>query len=254
MKNDTLTVTIPTVEFNNLNQKVAKLETLVQWYEAQFLLSKRRQFGTSSEQTEVDWRQLNLWGDPTPVPPPEPEVKVSSHKRKKQKGKREDDISNLPVVRVDYELPEDERNCPECNTAMRDIGVNVRREVEIIPAQAIVKELAVHSYACPDDECAEKTGAVTIVKAEAPAPVISGSLASPSFVAHIATQKYMNAMPLYRIEQGFHYDGINFSRQTMCNWIIKCAQTYLIAIYLLMINFLLKEPVLHAEQPCRKVG
>ena len=183
-----------------------------------------------------------MFNDPTTAPPPEPEVEEITYKRKKQKGKREDDISNLPVVRVDYELPEDERNCPECEAPMRDIGVNIRREVEIIPAQAILKELAIHSYACPNDVCAEKTGALTIVKADAPTPLISGSLASPSFVAHIATQKYMNAMPLYRIEQGFHYDGINFSRQTMCNWIIKCAETYLSAIHAALINFLLKEP------------
>jgi hypothetical protein len=67
-------------------------------------------------------------------------------------------------------------------------------------------------------------------------------------VAHIAVQKYSNAMPLYRIEKGFHYDGVNFSRQTMSNWIVKCSLTYLFGLYLLMKSELLKEEVLHADE------
>ena len=242
------TVTISTTEYEALKVKIAKMEALVQWYEAQFLLAQRRQFGASSERVELDWRQLNLFGDPEPAPPPEPETEEISYKRKKQKGKREEDISNLPVVRADHELPENERGCPKCETPMRDIGVNIRREIEIIPAQAILKEHAVHAYACPNVECAEAAGAVTVVKAESPNPLISGSLASPSFLAHIAVQKYSNGTPLYRIEKGFQYDGVNISRQTMANWVIKCSETYLIAIYLLLKTFLLKESELHADE------
>jgi len=59
-----------------------------------------------------------------------------------------------------------------------------------------LKEHAVHSYACPNIECDEKIGKTIIVKAEAPKPLISGSLASPSLVSHIAYQKYSNGMPL----------------------------------------------------------
>jgi transposase len=253
MINDTSTVTIPSTEYESLRGKLAKLEALVKYYEAQFLLAQRQRFGASSEQTDVDWRQMNLFqtrlfGEAAPTPPPAPETVEITYKRKKQKGKREDDISNIPVVRVDYELSEDERLCPECNTPMRDVGVNIRREIEIIPAQAILKEHAAHSYACPNADCAEKTDKVTFAKADAPAPLIGGSLASPSLVAHVAVQKYSNGMPLYRLEKGFRYDGVNISRQTMANWIIMCVNTYLVAIYLLLQSFLLKEMVLHADE------
>jgi hypothetical protein len=57
--------------------------------------------------------------------------------------------------------------------------VTVRREIEIIPAQAILKERAIHAYACPNAKCEEAAGGVTVVKAKAPKPLISGSLASP---------------------------------------------------------------------------
>ena len=140
--------------------------------------------------------------------PPISETEDISYKRKKQKGKREEDLSNLPVIRIEHELPEDERFCPNCTAPMRDIGVTIRREIEIIPAQAILKEHATHTYTCPNPKCVEKEGESTFVKADTPKPLMSGSLASPSLVAHIAMQKYSNGMPLYRIEKGFQYDNV----------------------------------------------
>jgi hypothetical protein len=67
-------------------------------------------------------------------------------------------------------------------------------------------------------------------------------------VAHIAVQKYSNGMPLYRIEKGFSYDGVVISRQTMANWVIKCAEIWLVVIYSYLKTFLLKESVLHADE------
>ena len=209
---------------------IATLQTLIKYYEWQLLMAKRRQFGVSSEKTDSDFRQLSLFGE-TEAPPETLETEEITYKRKKRKGKREEDLAGLPVERVDHELPEENRGCPECGEAMRDIGVDVRRELKLVPAKVVVVEHAAHAYACPNDECLNENGNTVIVKADAPAPLIAGSLASPSLVAHIAMQKYSNGMPLYRIEKGFQYDGVVISRQTMSNWVIKCVELYLITIY-----------------------
>jgi transposase len=129
---------------------------------------------------------------------------------------------------------------------MRDIGASVRRELELVPAKVIVVEHASHTYACKN--CENTNDHTPIINTEAPAPLISGSLASPSLVAHIAYQKYSNGAPLYRIEKGFQYDGVNVSRQTMANWVIKCSEMYLASIYELLKARLLKETVLHADE------
>ena len=55
-------------------------------------------------------------------------------------------------------------------------------------------------------------------------------------------------MPLYRLEKGFVYDGVIISRQTMSNWFIKCVETYLVAIYLLLMTYLLKETFIHGDE------
>ena len=230
----------------SLEEIVAEQQVRIKFYESQLLLSKRRQFGVSSEKSDIDPRQLNLFGEAEIAAPPEPELEEVIYKRKKRKGKREEDLSGLPVERIDYELTESERTCHQCGAIMGEIGVDVRRELELIPAQVIVEEHAAHAYACA--KCRKNSDSTPIVKAKAPAPLISGSLASASLVAHIAVQKYSNAIPLYRLEKGFKYDGVCISRQNMANWVIKCSETFLEAIYRLLIVFLLRETILHSDE------
>jgi transposase len=251
MESDVKTVVIPQTEYEEMKESIAKMELLIKYYEEQFLLSKRRQFGSSSEASPEQLRIDNIFNEAEEQADqtlPEPVFEEITYKRKKRVGKREEDLAGLPVERVDYELPESERICPECGELMRDIGVMVRDELEIIPARVIHKEHAVHAYGCSNVECEEKTGKTTIVRADSPAPLISGSLASTSAVAHLAVQKYVNGVPLYRQEKGFTYDNVVLSRQTMANWLVYCAQNYLAAFYSLLIAYLLKETVLHADE------
>jgi len=250
-------------EIQELEQKIASLETLVatqaeqiaimealiRYYEERFKLTQRRLFGSSSEQSPEQLYFDNMFNEAEDQADPtrqEPTFEEITYRRKKSVGKREEDLSGLPVVRTDYELPESERMCPEHGTPMDDIGVKVRQELEIIPAQVIVREHAEHVYRC--SQCNKESDSTPIVKADSPDPLIAGSLASPSAVAHIAVQKYVNCVPLYRQEKGFTYDGVVLSRQTMANWLVYCAQRFLIAIYSLLITYLLKEPALHADE------
>ena len=228
--------------------QISQLELLVKHYSEQLLLAKRRQFGMSSEQSPDQLRFENFFNeaeDQADSALPEPTFEEITYKRKKRVGKREEDLSGLPIERIDYELPESERNCPECEGLMRDIGVTVRDELELIPARFVHKQHAVHAYGCAN--CEKNSDHTPIKKAEAPPPLISGSLASPSAVAHIAVQKYVNGVPLYRQEKGFACDGIALSRQTMANWLIYSALNYLMAIYLQLITFLLKENAIHSD-------
>ena len=229
----------------DLKNRIVQLEILVKHYEHQLLSLKRKQFGTSSEKSGTDINQLNLFGNEAPVSPPD-DIYEITYKRRKKAGKREEDLSGLPVERIDYELSESERACPECGETMRDTGVLIRKELKLIPAKVVVMEHAAHSYACRN--CEQNNIKVPFVKAESPKALISGSLASPSLVAHIAVQKYANGMPLYRLEKGFRYEGANISRQNMANWVIACSERYLECIYELLKRHLLDETVLHADE------
>ena len=244
-----------TARLTEMSVQLKKMQKLIEYYEHQFKLMKRKQFGASSERTiidTVDYRQMGLTGEPTEIVAPMlslPEREEITYSRKKRVGKREEDLFNLPVERIDHEIPEAERICADCGETLRDIGADVRRELKLIPAKVIVEEHAAHAYVCKSCQKAnDGTESVKVIKAEAPTALISGSLASASLVAHIAVQKYSNGMPLYRLEKGFIYDGVNISRQTMSNWVVKCADMYLYGIYRKLIENLLMESTLHADE------
>ena len=245
---------------DELTALTEKQAALIKYYETQLLMLKRRQFGVSSEKTDIDVRQLNLFPEPDKVDLHDindsdvndsdvNETEEINYTRKKRKGKREEDLSGLPVERIDYKLSDEERRCPECGELMCDIGVSdVRRELRLTPAKVDIVEHAVHACACKNPECAEMGGGTpVIIKAESPKALIPGSLASASLVAHIISQKYSNGMPLYRLEKGFQYDGVVISRQNMANWVIKSVEWYLNLIYAMLVTFFMKESVAHSD-------
>lgn len=71
----------------------------------------------------------------------------------------------------------------------------------------------------------------TIVKAARPTDLLRNSIVTPSLGAGILNSKYINAVPLYRLEQEFARNDINISWQVMANWTIQCADRYFSLLY-----------------------
>jgi len=230
-----------------LEAKVSELEAIIKWYEEKLKLNAHKKYGSPSEQTNGE--QLGFFDEAEVTADtqiPEPDIERITYTRKKRTGKREEDFSALPVETVTHELPEEEHICPECGEQLHVMGKEVRKELTVIPAQVKVTEHIRHVYSC---RSCEKTGtSVPVVKASMPAPVIKGSAASPSAVAHIMTQKYVTCTPLYRQEQEFERQGISLSRQTMANWIVKASSDWLEPLYERLKKELLANKVLHADE------
>lgn len=70
-----------------------------------------------------------------------------------------------------------------------------------------------------------------MIKADHPKALLHGSLVSPSLGAAIINGKYVNAVPLYRLEQEFQRYGLQITRQNMANWCIRLAEEYLSILY-----------------------
>jgi transposase len=247
------TVEIPQTEYASLKSKVSELEALVKWYEEQYRLSQRRLFGASSEKSETDG-QLGIFDEAENTADPkaaEPTVEEIAYTREKREGKRADDLSGLPVETIAYELSEEERVCPQCGETMRKIGKEIRRELTVIPAQVKVTER--ERVVCACENCEKNSDHTPVVKAAMPEPVIKGSLASPSAVAHIMTEKFVTYTPLYRQEQNWKRQGVALSRQTLANWVIRCADDWLEPLYERLRAELLKNEVLHADETTLQV-
>jgi len=232
--------------------RIAQLEALNRYYEEQFRLAKRRQYGPSSEKSD-HWEQLGLFDEAenTANFKKAEELEKITYERPKRTSKIKGDLLDAPVDTVEHMLPEEERVCPTCGGALHTLSTEEICHVEIIPARVMLKRHLRHVYACRG--CEKTREHPTIIRTSMPEPVIKGSLASPSAIAHIATQKYVNAVPLYRQEQEFLRQGLSLSRQTMANWLIKSSQDWLEPMYERMRKMLLAEDILHGDDSSLQV-
>jgi len=237
-----------------LEQENAELTAKLNWFMEQFRLSKHRQFGASSEKTAPGYEQPSLFNEAeaeSRPDEPEPTMETITYRRKKQRGHREIVLKDLPVEIVEHRLPEKERICPNCGGPQHEMSTETRDELVFIPAQAKVVRHVRYIYGCR--HCEQEEISTPIVPAPAPAPVIPGSLASPSSVAFIMSGKYVDGLPLYRQEQALDRLGVELSRQTMANWMIYASDRWLAQIYDRLHEILLKQDIAHADETTLQV-
>ena len=157
----------------------------------------------------------------------------------------------IAVEVVEHHIPESEQVCDDCGTVMEQIGKEVRRTLVLRPATATIREDVYYTYAC--QKCKAEAIETPVLKTEKIPPVISGSYASLEAIAHIMVQKFVMASPLYRQEQELNRSGIQLSRQTMSNWLLRVSDDWLMPIYNEMRQRLVKEEFLHADETTLQV-
>ncbi|WXJ94061.1 hypothetical protein MCACP_05250 [Neomoorella carbonis] len=97
-----------------LEQQNAELTAKLNWFMEQFRLSKKRQFGVSSERTKPLEEQLLLFNEAEVEARPEaaePDLETITYQRRKTHSRREMNLEDLPVEVVEHRLPEEERVC-----------------------------------------------------------------------------------------------------------------------------------------------
>lgn len=247
------TVTIPRAEYESLKTHNAELSQQVNWLMEQMRLARHRQFGSSSEKSEYD--QIDFFNEAeanADTHAAEPELTVvEKHYRKKVSESGDRLPPDLPVEIVEHRLPEKEQICPECGETLHVMGKETRRELKLIPAQAVSVEHVRYVYSCR--ECEKNACSVPIVKAPTEEPVIKGSFVSPEAIAHILTQKFVMGAPLNRQAQEFERHGIKLSRQTMSNWVVRCSHDWLEPVYDALHEMLCRRKVLHADETTLQV-
>jgi transposase len=238
-----------------LEKEKMELEAKLKWLEEQLRLYQQKRFGTSSEKTNPDQLELSLFNEAEAEANPnlpEPTVEtITYQRRRKKRGHREMMLENLPVETVEYRLSSEEQVCSCCRGSLHEMSTEVRQELKFIPAEVKVVKHVRYVYSCR--HCEREELETPIVTASMPNPVFSGSLASPSIMAHIMTQKYLDGLPLYRQEQQFTRLGVSLSRQTIANWMLYGADQWLSLLYERMHQILIKKDILHADETTLQV-
>lgn len=212
----------------SLTLEKSDLETqnkLLRWQLADL---KRRKWSKSSEKRSLpeDSAQLNICFEaPVDVSDPVAEENLAQEKAEKAEKKynrfRKSFTKKItPHARkpIDPSLPREEIVIPmpegiDMNGAVK-IGEEVSEQYAIRPARFYVIRIIRHKYRLSDGR---------IVTAPMPVMAHPRSNASESVLAHIATAKYYDHLPLNRQLDIFQREGIHLSPSTLSNWMMATA-------------------------------
>ena len=215
-------------EIQELNKK---MEVLIE----QITLANKNRFGRSSEKMmdtsqicfmEVDgtivfFNEAEAVSD---LDAEEPDTLENKPARKpKAVGKKEADIKDLPVNIINHYLTDEELVAEFGENGWKQLPDAISKRYRFIPAKVEIDEHHVGVYASKTDD--------RIIKADHLKALLHGSLVSPTIAAAIMNGKYVNAVPLYRLEQEFSRYGLTITRQNMANWMIRLGESYLAALY-----------------------
>ena len=215
----------------SLQKNIARMTQNQELILEQIAILRGQRFGRHSEKMNVIDGQMSLFFNEPEATASEPGTQAEEpdfeeaviRRKKKQKGKREDDLKGMPVTVIKHEMSEEELKEAFPDGKYKRLPDEVYKRLEFHPASFEVKEHHVAVYAGMDDE--------TVVKAQRPKDLLRGSIVTPSLEAAIINGKYVNSLPLYRMEQEFKRNDVNLNRQNMANWTIECADRYLAVLY-----------------------
>ena len=239
-------------QMEELTKQTQALNDKMQLMMEQIVLSNKSRFGRSSEKMtdpgqirfmEVDgkivfFNEAEAVCDLTAPEPDDLELRAS--KKKKQTGKKNEDLSGIPVQRIDHYMMEEELTAEFGEKGWKQLPDAISRCYRFVPAKVEVEEHHIGVYASKTDE--------HMVKAPHPKNLLRGSLVSPSLAAAVINGKYVNAVPLYRLEKEFERYGLATTRQNMANWMIRLGESYLAVMYDYLHRLLYQYHVIQADE------
>lgn len=212
----------------SLQENIVKIESLdieIERLEMEVRLLRQKMYGPKSERIEVIdpevqphlFNEAEAEGKEQEVAE---EVQVIQYERKK--GGRRRLPENLPRIEEVHDIAEEEKVCG-CGSRLSRIGEEVSEQLDIIPRQCRVIRHIRPKYACRQCEGVESgKGAVQI--APAPVQLLPKTIATAGLIASVVVEKFADGLPLYRQAGRFSREGIEISRGTLSNWVVKVGE------------------------------
>ena len=171
---------------------------------------RRVRYGKASEALVGDQRMLfdeTLDMDLAAIEE-ELEAQAPAKRQRKRAGRQP-----LPahLERIDHRHEPESCQCGQCGADLVKIGEDVSEQLDVEPARFFVHRHIRPQYACRPCE--------TVTAAPIPPAIIDGGMAAVGLLAWIAVCKYLDHLPLYRIEQIAARAGVPLARSTLGEWI-----------------------------------
>ena len=223
------------------SRRLDELQKQNRWLTEQMETLLNRTYGRKSER--FDPRQGQLFGSLALDPASEvvKESKGNSRSKERRPGHgRRPFPQHLPRDVQRFTLPKDEQICPDCGTAMKEMGAEICERGHIVRPKILVRRLERVKYGCP------KGHAVKV--AQGPSPLIERCKYEPSVYAHITVAKYCDHQPLHRLSSIFKRYGMELPKSTMWDMIVRVQELVARPILAQMSKELLEERILQADE------
>jgi len=201
-------------ELARLTERAVLLEEEARWLKAQF-------FGRSSERSEpeVSPDQKRLFNEAEVCAAIEAAeaaaaaktTRVEAHERKRR-GHRKAIPEHFPRQIIEHDLPEGEKVCPHDHSSLVPFGEEISEQYHYEPPRITVERHIRPKYSCPT--CHEG-----VKIAPAPAQILPKSLASASLVAHVVASKFVDGLPIHRVNQQLGRQGVEIGTGTLGSWV-----------------------------------
>jgi len=143
------------------------------------------------------------------------------------------------LTRIEHRHEPESCTCGQCGKDLVLIGEDVSEQLDVEPARFFVHRHIRPQYACRACE--------TVTAAPIPPAVIDGGMAATGLLAWVIIGKYLDHLPLYRLERVAARDGVTLARSTLAEWVGRTG----VALQPLadrLTACLLERPVLHADE------
>jgi len=231
-------------ENERLTERAVLLEEEARWLKAQF-------FGRSSERSSADDvspDQKLLFNEAEVLAAiaaaeealSEKTTTIEEHERKRR-GHRRAIPEHFPRQEIVHDLPEHEKVCPHDHTALVRFGEETSERYHYERPRIWVERHVRPKYSCP--KCREG-----VKIAPVPEQLLPKSAASASLLAHVATSKFVDGMPIFRVNQQLERQGLSIGAGTLGSWMNKIGGDKVVPLIELMHEELLAAPVVQMDE------
>lgn len=224
-------------ELSTLREEVSELKSILQKntvlieskdieidrLQMELRLLRQKFYGPSSERKIVEpQEQANLFNEAEAAAGEAPAEEKQTITYERKKGGRRALPEDLPRIEEVHDIPEEEKVCG-CGNSLSHIGEEVTEQLDIVPRQCRVIRHIRLKYACRQCEGTESDkGAVQI--APVPVQLLPKTIATAGLIASVVVEKFADGLPLYRQAARFSREGIEISRGTLSNWVVKVGE------------------------------
>jgi transposase len=173
---------------------------------------KRIRFANKSEQFSSEQRELfeESWNADTSALEAEVEQSGSAAQQpKRERAGRQPLPEHLP--RIEHRHEPKSCTCGQCGKNLVKIGEDISEQLDVEPARFFVHRHIRPQYVCRSCE--------TITAAPIPAAVIDAGMAAPGLLTWVMVSKFMDHLPLYRLEQIAARSQVPLARSTLAEWV-----------------------------------